>query len=104
VKEKSKLPFTVLYDSGIQKWSALFELAMEAGYLVKPKVGWYQLVDPETGEISEKNYRQAEVQKNNEWFEMLVKNDDFKSFVEKKYRLSSTDMGNHVTEYLDIEE
>jgi RecA/RadA recombinase len=92
VKEKSKLPFTVLYDSGIQKWSSLFELAMEAGYLIKPKVGWYQTVDPETGEISEKNYRQAEIQKNNEWFEMLIKNTDFKEFVEKKYKLSSHEM------------
>lgn len=102
VKEKSKLPFTVLYDSGIQKWSALFELAIEAGYLIKPKVGWYQLVDPTTGEISEKNYRQADVQKNDEFFESILSNVDFKDFIEKKYKLSNS---NHSTEEdIDIED
>lgn len=94
VKEKSKLPFTVLYDSGIQKWSALFELAMEAGYLIKPKVGWYQLVDPETGEVSEKNYRQADVQKNDQFFEALVKKADFKAFVENRYKLTASNVTN----------
>lgn len=101
VKEKSKLPFTVLYDSGIQKWSALFELAMEAGYLIKPKVGWYQLVDPETGEVSEKNYRQADVQKNDQFFEALVKTADFKSFVENRYKLTASNVTN---EDVDIDD
>lgn len=88
VKEKSKLPFTVLYGSGIQKWSALSDLAMEAGYIIKPKVGWYQLINPATGEISEKNYREAEVQANDEFFNSLIQNADFKEFVENKYKLS----------------
>lgn len=101
VKEKSKLPFTVLYDSGIQKWSALFELAMEAGYLIKPKVGWYQLVDPETGEVSEKNYRQADVQKNDQFFEALVKTADFKAFVENRYKLTASNVTN---EDVDIDD
>jgi hypothetical protein len=100
VKEKSKLPFTVLYDSGIQKWSSIFELAMDAGYILKPKVGWYQLVDPETGEVSEKNYRQADVQKNDTFFQNLVKNTDFKKFIEKKYKLS----GNTDEVAVDLDE
>lgn len=89
VKEKSKLPFTVLYDSGIQKWSSLFTLASEAGLIIKPKVGWYQLVDPETGEISEKNYRQKEIEKNDEFFEKLIKTDMFVQYVEKKFKLAA---------------
>ena len=43
VKEKSKLPFTVLFDSGIMKWSSLFDLAQESGHIIKPKMGWHQL-------------------------------------------------------------
>ncbi len=35
VKEKSKLPFKVMFDSGISKWSALFDLALESGHLAK---------------------------------------------------------------------
>jgi len=102
VREKSKLPFTVLYGSGIQKWSALFELAMASGYIVKPKVGWYQLVDPETGEVSEKNYREAEVQQNDDFFEKLVASKAFKDFVEKKYKLSAGEENS--AELEDVEE
>lgn len=90
VKEKSKLPFTVLYDSGIQKWSSLFDFAMEAGYIIKPKVGWYQMVDPETGEISEKNYRQADIQNNDAFFEKLIENKDFKLRIERMFKLSAS--------------
>ncbi len=90
VKEKSKLPFTVMYEDGIQKWTSIFDFAMEAGYIIKPKVGWYQLVDPETGEISEKNYRQADVIHNDEYFEKLIKNVDFKEFIERKFKLAAS--------------
>jgi hypothetical protein len=90
VKEKSKLPFTVTYDDGIQKWTAIFDLAMEADFIRKPKVGWYQTVDPETGEVSDKNWRHADLLGNDEYFEALVKNDDFKKFVEGKFKLAAS--------------
>lgn len=102
VREKSKLPFTVLYGSGIQRWSSLFELAFEAGFITKPKVGWYQLVDPETGEVSEKNYREAEVQTNDVFFEKLIASQNFKSFVEGKYRLSAGEVNS--TEFIEDDE
>lgn len=89
VKEKSKLPFKVMYNKGILKWSALFDLAEEAGFIRKPKVGWYQTVDPSTGEISEKNFRKDAIEGNNEFFEALIQNDDFRKFVEKKFKLTS---------------
>lgn len=90
VKEKAKLPFTVLYDSGVQKWSSLFDLAMESGHIIKPKMGWYQLVDPNTGEVSERNYRQKDIQANNEFFETLVKDDHFQDFIEKRFKLAAS--------------
>lgn len=89
VKEKAKLPFTVLYNSGIKKWSSIFDLAVDCGAIIKPKVGWYQTVDLETGEISEKSYRQKELENNDEFFENLVKNVKFKEFVEKKFKLTA---------------
>jgi RecA/RadA recombinase len=90
VREKSKLSFTVLYDSGIQKWSGLFDLAVDAGFILKPKQGWYQLVDPTIGEISsplEKNFRQADVMNNNTFFETLIRNEKFIEAVEKRFKL-----------------
>lgn len=46
VKEKSKIPISVSWKGGIQKWSGLLDVAVEAGYVVKPALGWYVAVDP----------------------------------------------------------
>jgi len=92
VKEKSKLPFTVLNNAGIQKWSSMFELAEEAGFIEKPKVGWYVTVDPESGEVSETNRRKADVEKDDAFFTKLVNNAEFKKFVERKYKLTNEEI------------
>jgi hypothetical protein len=88
VKEKSKLPFKVLYESGIQKWSSLFDLALESGHLIKPKMGWYQMVDMETGEVPDKNYRAKDIESDDEFFKNLIADQAFKTFVERKFKLS----------------
>lgn len=36
VREKSKLTFRVLYESGIQKYSGLLDMALESGLIQKP--------------------------------------------------------------------
>lgn len=105
VKEKSKLPFTVFFNGGIQRWSSLFELAMEAGHIVKPKVGWYNFVDMETGEILPKSYRAKDVEANDEFFMKLIKHEQFKDFVEKKFKLSAAKFENADThDVLDEDE
>lgn len=93
VKEKAKLPFTVMYEDGIKKWSSLFDLAQEAGYIIKPKVGWFQTVDIDTGEISEKSYRAKDLESNEEFFEKLISHKDFKAFIEKKFKLAAGNFG-----------
>lgn len=90
VKEKSKLPFTVLFDSGIMKWSSLFDLAQESGHIIKPKMGWYQTVDMQTGEVSEKSYRAKDLENNDDYFGKLIKDQTFKDFVEKKFKLNGS--------------
>lgn len=104
VKEKSKLPFTVLNNAGIQRWSSMFELGEAAGFIEKPKVGWYTTVDPVTGEVSETNRRKADVEKDSAFFEKLVENAEFKKFVESKYKLSAEEEANIDESYADAEE
>jgi RecA/RadA recombinase len=109
VKEKSKLPFSVFFDSGIYKWSSLFELAQESGHIIKPKVGWYQTVDMETGEISEKSYRAKDLESNDTYFEGLIKDKVFKEYVERKFKLTGgasggTQMHDDDDEEVDIDE
>lgn len=89
VKEKSKLPFTVRYDSGIQKWSSLFELALESGHLTKANQGWYNMVDMDTGEIIEPKRRAKDIENDDEFFEGLIADSKFKAFIERRFKLSN---------------
>ena len=93
VKEKSKLPFTVLYDRGIQKWSSLFDLALESGHLTIAKQGWYNMVNMKTGEVIEPKMRAKDIEENDDFFKKLVKDKKFNEFVEKKYKLTVADQG-----------
>jgi RecA/RadA recombinase len=86
VKEKSKIPLTVLFNGGITQWSGLLDLALEAGLVIKPNVGWYQKTNPETGEILEGKYRQKDTN-TPEFWEDILNSDKFKKFVTSKYRL-----------------
>lgn len=92
VKERSKIPITVNFDSGINKWSGLLDLALEAGYIVKPKNGWYARVDRETGEIMDKNYRAADIVDNNDFWKTLFDQTDFAKWIKNKYTLATGDI------------
>lgn len=86
VREKSKIPITVSFAGGIDKWSGLLDLAMEAGYIVKPKNGWYARTNKETGEMG-KNMREDDFINNNEFWTSLFEETDFSSWIQEKYTL-----------------
>ena len=106
MKEKSKLPFTVLMNGGIQKWSGLFDLAKEAGHIIAPKKGWYQLVDMNTGEIEDKSYRARELENNDAFFTKLTAEPSFKEFIEKRFKLTAgaTNSVDPIEEDIDSDE
>ena len=70
VREKSKIPITVSYEGGINRWSGLLDIAIEGGYVAKPKVGWYAVVDRTTGEVSGKNFRAADIVDSKEFWKI----------------------------------
>lgn len=91
VKEKAKLVFTVLYGTGIKKWSSLFDLALESGHIRKATTqGWYNLVDMTTGEVLEPKRRLKDIDDDDDFFEALIKDVAFNDFVMNKYQLSGT--------------
>lgn len=85
VREKSKLPFIATFEDGILKWSAIFDLAVEAGFIEKVSQGWWARVDPESGEVEEGKFREKAILEDDEFFEKLIANETFKTFVNKKY-------------------
>lgn len=89
VREKSKIPITISYEGGINRWSGLLELAIEGGYVVKPKVGWYSVVDKETGEVGSKNYRAGDIVDNKEFWMTILKETDFADWLKNRFSLDS---------------
>ena len=87
-KSKLKIPVTVNFDSGIQKYSGLIDLALDYGIITKPSNGWYSKVDMETGEVEQKKYRLNDT--NNASFWNPILNDEgFKAWIEKQCSLSA---------------
>lgn len=89
VKEKSRIPITVSFDGGINRWSGLLDLAVEGGYVAKPKQGWYAVVDRETGELKQPNKRAADIVDSKEFWTDIITNTDFTKFIEKKYKIAA---------------
>lgn len=84
-KEKSKIPIEVTWETGISKWSGLLDMALDSGHVIKPKIGWYQRVDMETGEVGEKNYRQADTNTSAFW-NPILSSPSFNKYIESKYQ------------------
>jgi RecA/RadA recombinase len=91
VREKSKIPVTVLQKGGISKYSGLLDIALESGHVIKPTNGWYSRVNTETGEIEEKKWRIKDTDSKDFWTDVL--NDvTFQKFVEAKYTVGQGDI------------
>jgi hypothetical protein len=85
------LPFVVTFESGIQKYSGLLDIAMDAGLVIKPSNGWYsRIIDSNTGEVESKKWRFADTQ-TKEFWEVLFNNPKFNEFIRHSYRLGMMD-------------
>ena len=89
VREKSKIPITVNYEGGINRWSGLLDIALEGGYVAKPKVGWYAKVDRTTGEVDGKNFRANDIVDSKEFWMTLFQETDFAAYIKRKYSLDT---------------
>jgi len=86
VREKSKIPITVTFNGGISKWSGLLDVAEKLGYITKPKVGWYEAVDPETGVVlSDKLMRAKEVNSNGDFWKMMFTKTSLAEAIKTRY-------------------
>ena len=95
-REGSRIPVTVLFDGGINKWSGLLEMALAAGFVAKPSNGWYQKVDQETGELIGNKLRLADTN-TAEFWESILNDPKFEEWVEKTFMLATNKMlSDHV--------
>lgn len=88
VKEKSKIPITVSWDGGIERYSGLLDVALAGGYVTKPSNGWYQLVDTNTGEAIGSKVRHKDTLTEEFWSPLLA-SEPFQQFVTKMYSIAA---------------
>src|SRR5210317_358666 len=86
VKEKSKIPISVSWDGGIEKYSGLLDVALAGGFVVKPSNGWYQLVDTHTGELVGSKVREKNTLTYDFWSGIL-EDEKFKTFLKNQYSI-----------------
>jgi RecA/RadA recombinase len=91
VKEKSKVPVSVSFEGGIQRYSGLLDIALAGGFVGKPSNGWYQKVDRETGEFLGGKVREKETLTEEFWSDIL-NNKEFQQYVIDHYQIGSGKM------------
>jgi hypothetical protein len=81
VREKSKIPISVSWEGGIQKYSGLLEVAMDGGFVTKPKIGWYTRPNIDV----DKNYREKDTM-NEEFWDPVLETPEFKKYIKDRYK------------------
>jgi hypothetical protein len=91
VKEKSKIPVSVSFEGGIQRFSGLLDIALAGGFVVKPSNGWYQKVDRATGELIGGKVREAQTLNEEFWCEILTSK-EFHDYVKETFQVGHASM------------
>lgn len=89
VKEKSRIPISVSWEGGIEKYSGLLEVAVAGGFLDRGKKGnrvGYSYINQETGEVDEKSYYEKDTM-NAEFWNPLLNDVKFQTFVRNTYSI-----------------
>ena len=96
VKEKSKIPISVSWNGGVERWSGLLDIALGGNYVSKPSNGWYCQVDRETGELVEPKVRFKDTLESKFW-EPIFAETDFADYIKNGYQIG----GNSIIEFDD---
>ena len=101
VKEKSKIPVSVSFDGGIQKYSGLLDIALAGNFVVKPNNGWYQKVDRATGELVGTKVREKDTL-NKEFWEDILSSAEFQKYIVDNFQIGHAAMMQE--KYVEVED
>lgn len=101
-KEGVKIPITVKYDGGIDRYSGLLDLGRELGYIEMRGKGRYCLSEAIFGE-GQKSYTKNEMAegKNYDLFEPLLADENFQATVRKLFSLEGGDLTPEESRIMD---
>jgi RecA/RadA recombinase len=88
VREKSKIPISVSWDGGVQRWSGILDIAIAGNYVAKPSAGWYCRVDRSTGELLEPKVREKDTL-SEEFWKPVIEETDFKQYIIDRFAIGN---------------
>lgn len=100
VKEKSKIPVSVSFEGGIQRYSGLLDIALAGSFVGKPSNGWYQKLDRETGEFVGGKVREKETLCEEFWTDLLSST-DFQEYIKEHFQIGAGKMYQAEEEAVD---
>ncbi len=80
VKEKSKVPISVSFANGVEKYSGLLDVALEGGFVTKPSMGWYAKKGDDA------KFREKDTY-NKEFWQDILDSKEFKDYIRQRYTL-----------------
>lgn len=83
VREKSKLPFTVMYGKGIMKYSGLFDIALDLGYIVKTSAVSYGVPSI----YGEDKFKRKASENNPEFWDKILADEKFQELIFNRFSL-----------------
>ena len=84
IREGSTFIMNVSFEDGIDKYSDLFEFALETGFIINPSKGFYQKAEKYN---DPRKYRRSDFERNDEIWQQLMEDEEFISAYERKYAL-----------------
>ena len=84
-REKSKFTFTVLYGGGVQKYSGLFDIGLETGYIVKTSAKTYSIPSL----MGENSTYRKNIEQSKEVMDKILNDPVFSNTVKEKYSYST---------------
>jgi RecA/RadA recombinase len=79
IREKSQFPVSVTFEGGLQKWSGLFDEAVDLGLITSPTKGWYEYAD--------KKLRRSDIEFSDDFWPAFLSETNFKDLIHRKYVL-----------------
>lgn len=101
-KEKSQLNVTVLREGGVMKWSGLFDIALEAGMIIKVNKSNYSVVDPTTGEIDDKTFSRSEVENDGKFWRDAFKRGKLAETITSMYAVADGELISEETDATEV--
>lgn len=87
IKEGLKFPLVIPSNGKIKKWSGMFDLALEYGFITQSGA-WYEV--PCLTEYEGKKIRKSQIENNDDFWKKIFEETNFKETVEENIKVSQT--------------